>query len=72
LTGNSREDMNMPGWLLATICVIALAGFIGFALRQGLKVKPDRENPDNWTDMAARQIVIPEVRTEQRDHSGQV
>lgn len=38
----------MPDWLLAPICLIVLVGFIRFAFRQGLKVKPDRENRDNW------------------------
>jgi hypothetical protein len=38
----------MPNWLLAPICLIALVGFIVFAFRQGLRVKPDRENRDKW------------------------
>ncbi|QOZ47207.1 hypothetical protein XH89_29770 [Bradyrhizobium sp. CCBAU 53340] len=38
----------MPDWLLAPICLIVLVGFLWFAFRQGLKVKPDRENRDNW------------------------
>jgi hypothetical protein len=25
-----------------------IAGFIGFAFRQGTKVKPDKTNTDNW------------------------
>jgi hypothetical protein len=38
----------MPDWVLAPICLIVLGGFIGFAFKQGLKVKPDKENRDNW------------------------
>lgn len=38
----------MPDWLLALLCLIVLVGVIGFAFRQGLKVKPDRESRDNW------------------------
>jgi hypothetical protein len=34
----------MPDWILAPICVVVLFGFIGYALRQGTKVKPDRNN----------------------------
>ena len=34
----------MPQWLLALICFAVLAGIIGFAFRQGLKVSPDRNN----------------------------
>jgi hypothetical protein len=38
----------MPNWLVPAICGIVLVGFIGFAFRQGNKVKPDRDNRDNW------------------------
>jgi hypothetical protein len=38
----------MPNWIGPLLALIALTGFIGFAFRQGTKVKPDRENPDNW------------------------
>jgi hypothetical protein len=38
----------MPNWFFPLLALIALAGFIGFAFRQGMKVKPDRDNPDNW------------------------
>jgi hypothetical protein len=31
-------------WILAPICVVVLVGFIGYALRQGTKVHPDRNN----------------------------
>jgi hypothetical protein len=34
----------VPDWLLPLICFVGLAGFIGFAFRQGTKVKPDRDN----------------------------
>jgi hypothetical protein len=37
----------MPDWILAPICLAALVGFIWFAFRQGLKVKPDRNNTDS-------------------------
>jgi hypothetical protein len=34
----------MPDWILGPICVVILVGFIGYAFRQGTKVKPDRSN----------------------------
>jgi hypothetical protein len=37
-------DKNMPNWLVPLVCLIALVGFIGFAFRQGTKVRPDRNN----------------------------
>jgi hypothetical protein len=46
----------MPDWLLVPICLIALLGFVGYALYQGTKVTPDRNNTnfgpsnnDGWT-----------------------
>jgi hypothetical protein len=39
----------MPGWLVPLLAGSFLTGFIVFAFRQGTKVHPDRENPDNWT-----------------------
>jgi len=39
---------DMPDWILALICLVALVGFIWFAFGQGLKVKPDKENRDHW------------------------
>jgi hypothetical protein len=41
--------MIMPNWVGPLLVLCALAGFIGFAFRQGTKVKPDKDNPDNWT-----------------------
>jgi len=38
------EGLNMPHWLLALICFAVLAGFIGYAFHQGMKVSPDRNN----------------------------
>jgi hypothetical protein len=38
----------VPNWVGPLLAFIVLAGFISFAFRQGLKVKPDKENPDNW------------------------
>jgi len=34
----------MPDWIVAPVCFVILFGFIGFAIRQGTKVKPDRNN----------------------------
>jgi hypothetical protein len=34
----------MPQWLLGLLGLATLAGFIGYALRQGTKVTPDRNN----------------------------
>jgi hypothetical protein len=40
----------MPTWLLPLLAFCAIAGFIGFAFRQGTKVKPDKDNnPDSWS-----------------------
>jgi hypothetical protein len=38
----------MPNWIVPLLVFIALVGFIGFAFRQGMRVKPDKDNPDNW------------------------
>jgi hypothetical protein len=38
----------MPNWLGPLLALCALVGFIAFAFRQGTKVKPDKDNPDNW------------------------
>jgi len=38
----------MPNWFFPLLALIALAGFIGFAFRQGMKVKPDKGNCDHW------------------------
>jgi hypothetical protein len=43
--------MIVPEWLTALVAFLGLVGFIGFAFRQGMKVKPDR-NPDNWQGQA--------------------
>lgn len=38
----------MPNWLGPLLVFCLLVGFIGFAFRQGTKVKPDGSgNPDN-------------------------
>jgi hypothetical protein len=34
----------MPDWILAPLCLVLLIGFISYAFRQGMKVKPDRNN----------------------------
>jgi hypothetical protein len=34
----------MPDWFLAPVCLLALLGFIGYALYRGTKVPPDRNN----------------------------
>jgi hypothetical protein len=38
----------MPSWFLPLLAFCAIAGFIGFAFRQGTKVEPDKNNTDNW------------------------
>jgi hypothetical protein len=38
----------MPNWLGPLFAFVVLVGFIGFAFRQGTKVAPDKDNPDNW------------------------
>jgi hypothetical protein len=34
----------MPDWILGPLCAILLLSFIFYALRQGTKVHPDRNN----------------------------
>jgi hypothetical protein len=34
----------MPNWVGPLLALIVLVGFIGFAIRQGTKVPPDRNN----------------------------
>jgi hypothetical protein len=38
----------MANWIGPLLALIVLVGFVGFAFRQGLKIKPDRDNPDNF------------------------
>jgi hypothetical protein len=45
----------MPNWVGPLLALIALAGFIGFAFRQGTKVKPNKDNPDNWQGIGGGQ-----------------
>jgi hypothetical protein len=45
----------LPDWVGPPVCVIVLVGFIGFAFRQGMKVKPDKDNRDNWQGSAGGQ-----------------
>jgi hypothetical protein len=39
----------MPHWLGPLLALCALVGFIGFAFRQGTKVKPNKDHSDAWT-----------------------
>jgi hypothetical protein len=41
--------MTLPNWFVPLLALIALVGFIGFAFRQGTKVKPSRDRHDAWT-----------------------
>jgi hypothetical protein len=34
----------MPNWIGPLLALVVLVGFIGFAIRQGTKVSPDRNN----------------------------
>jgi hypothetical protein len=38
----------MPHWIGPLLALVVLVGFIGFAFRQGMKVTPERDNPDNF------------------------
>jgi hypothetical protein len=42
--------MMIPHWLTVLGAAVVLLGFIGFAFRQGMRVTPDKDNPDNWTN----------------------
>jgi hypothetical protein len=46
--GRHPGGFALPNWFVPLICLIGLAGFIGFAFRQGTRVTPDRDNRDNW------------------------
>lgn len=37
----------MLDWFVATISLVLLVGFIGFAFMQGFRVRPDKDNSDN-------------------------
>ena len=41
--------MSMPDWLLPLLALIAIVGFIGFAFRQGTKVRPSGDANEAWT-----------------------
>jgi hypothetical protein len=41
-------EPTMPNWVGPLLALIVLVGFISFAFRQGMKVTPDKDNPDNW------------------------
>jgi len=42
--------MAIPHWLISLGIFAGLGAFIGFAFRQGQRVKPDRnKDPDDWT-----------------------
>jgi hypothetical protein len=44
------NKMLIPHWLIGLAIFGALAAFIVFAFRQGLRVKPDRnKDPDEWS-----------------------
>lgn len=47
----------MPNWAGPLFALVVLAGFIGFAFRQGLKVTPDKDNRDNWPNGVAAETV---------------
>ena len=44
----TEEGLMFPNWVEPLFALIGLVGFISFAFRQGTKVKPDKDNPDNW------------------------
>ncbi|WP_436216492.1 hypothetical protein, partial [Bradyrhizobium sp. LjRoot220] len=46
--GPSGGETIMPNWVGPVLALCALVGFIAFAVRQGTKVKPNKDgNPDN-------------------------
>ena len=47
--------MMVPHWLIVFGAAVMLLGFIGFAFRQGMRVTPDKDNPDNWSSSAGGQ-----------------
>jgi hypothetical protein len=38
----------VPHWLIVLGAAVLLLGFIGFAFRQGMRVIPDKNIPDDW------------------------
>ena|ERR1700674_2217943 len=45
--GIMHRTLELPHWLLPLAALALMACFIGFAFRQGMKVKREN-NPDNW------------------------
>jgi hypothetical protein len=45
----------MPNWLLPSVCMAALIGFIGYAFYQGTKVRLDRDNSDSGPNLNSGQ-----------------
>jgi hypothetical protein len=45
--------MLIPHWVFGLAIFAGLAAFVGFAFRQGMQVKPDRnKDPDEWSSNA--------------------
>jgi hypothetical protein len=42
--------MAIPSWLIPVFALALLTGFIAFAFRQGMKVKPDGDKRDRWPE----------------------
>jgi hypothetical protein len=38
----------MPEWLKATLALVVLIGFIGYAFWRSRRIKPSKTNRDNW------------------------
>jgi hypothetical protein len=42
--------MLIPHWVIGIAIIVGLAAIIGFALRQGMRVKPDRnKDHEDWS-----------------------
>jgi hypothetical protein len=56
--------MLIPHWAIGLAIFAGLAAFIGFAFRQGLQVKPDRnKDPNDWSQYGARRQTLIRRRT---------
>jgi hypothetical protein len=50
VTRRAGRQMLIPHWAIGLAIFAGLAAFIGFAFRQGLQVKPDRnKDPNDWS-----------------------
>ena len=45
----NNRGPTVPNWLVPLLALTVLVGFIGFAFRQGTRVKPSGDTHEAWT-----------------------